>query len=60
MPFDGKTEDLCSEIEASARHAGACEAIAIACRLLRASNMRDAADLIMNHVETITQTGTRS
>lgn len=40
---------------AMAEHKGACNAILQACRLLRAHGMRDAADLLIGNVETITQ-----
>ena len=41
-------------IEQMARHAGACEAVLQACRLLRAHSLGVAADLLLENVERIT------
>lgn len=41
-------------IEAMAQHKGACDALLRACRLLRMHNMRAAADLLIEHVPSLT------
>ena len=43
-----------SALEAMAQHKGGCDALLRACRLLRMHNMRDAADLLIEHVPSLT------
>ena len=45
------TTAFANAIEQMARHAGACQAILQACRLLRANGHREAADLLIMNVD---------
>jgi hypothetical protein len=52
------TSDLPARLETiatMAKHAGACEALLAACRLLRANQQHEASDLLIDHLEQITE-----
>ena len=46
------TDDLARHAT-MAKHAGACEALLAACRLLRLADHRDAANLIIDHISAL-------